>query len=179
MMDEQHRTPPEMSSGSLEELRYRAKLRQMESEQNLLAGALAGALAATIGAVAWAMITVATSYQIGWMAVGVGFLVGYAVRMLGKGITPLFGVVAALLAASGCLAGNVLTACMILSREEGLPLTDVLTKLDPAIMAELLLATWQPMDLLFYGLAIYVAYQYAFDRPSLDGVGQSPPASPA
>lgn len=168
-----------MSSGSLDEVRYRARLRQLESEQNLLAGALAGGIAATIGAVAWAMITVATSYQIGWMAVGIGFLVGYAVRMLGKGITPLYGMVAAVLALLGCLAGNVLTACMLLSREQALPLGDVLLELDPAVITKLLLATWQPMDLLFYGLAIYMAYQYAFDRPSVDGDGQNPSASPS
>lgn len=176
-MDQQNMTPPQMSSGTLDEVRSRARLRQLESEQNLLAGALAGAIAAAIGAIAWAMITVATSYQIGWMAVGVGFLVGYAVRMLGKGLTPLYGMVAAVLAVAGCLAGNVLTTCMLLSREEALPLGDVLLKLDAAIIAELLLATWQPSDLLFYGLAVYVAYQYAFDRPTADGSGQRPSAS--
>lgn len=176
-MDEQHTTPTQMSSGSLDEVRHRARLRQLESEQNLLVGTLAGGIAATVGAVAWAMITVATSYQIGWMAVGVGFLVGYAVRTIGKGITPLYGVVAAALAVSGCLAGNVLTTCMLLSREQALPLSDVLFKLDPAIITALLVATWQPMDLLFYGLAIYMAYKYGFARPSVDGPGQSPSAS--
>lgn len=168
-----------MSSGSLDEVRYRARLRQLESEQNLLAGALAGGIAATIGAVAWAMITVVTSYQIGWMAVGVGFLVGYAVRMLGKGVTPVYGIVAAVLAVLGCLSGNVLTTCLLLSREEELPLSAILLKLDPSIIRELLLATWQPIDLLFYALTVYVAYQYAFQRPSLDGSGQKPSPSPS
>ncbi len=175
-MDQQNTTPPQMSSGSLDEVRYRAKVRQLESEQNLLVGVLAGGIAATIGAVAWAMITVATSYQIGWMAVGVGFLVGYAVQVLGKGITPLYGVVAAVLAVVGCLAGNVLTACMLYSRQEAIPLSDVLLDLDPAVITELVLATWQPMDFLFYGLAIYMAYQYGFARPSVDGRNQSPTA---
>lgn len=175
-MDQENTTPPRMSSGSLDEVRYRAKLRQRETEQNLLVGALAGGIAAMIGAVAWAMITVATSYQIGWMAVGVGFLVGYAVRMLGKGIVPLYGVVAAALALVGCLAGNVLTTCILYSREQSLPLSEVLLKLDPAVVSELLLATWQPIDLLFYGLAIYMAYQYGFDRPTMDDPAQSPSA---
>ncbi len=178
-MDQQNITPPRMSSGSLDEVRYRAKLRQLESEQNLFVGALAGGLAAMIGAVAWAMITVATSYQIGWMAVGVGFLVGYAVRMLGKGIVPLYGVVVAGLALVGCLAGNILTTCILYSRQEAIPLSEVLLKLDPAVVSDLLLATWQPMDFLFYGLAIYMAYQYGFNRPSMDGPDQSPSDSPA
>lgn len=174
IMEGQHTTPPRLSSGSLEEVRYRARLRQLESEQNLFAAVLAGGIAAVIGAITWAMITLATSYRIGWLAVGVGFLVGYAVRLIGKGITPLYGVVAAVLALLGCLGGNVLTTCIILSREEALPLSEVLLNLDASAITDVLLATWQPIDLLFYGLAVYMAYQYGYDRPSVDGPGQGP-----
>ena len=45
-------------------------------EQNLLMGTVGGLLAALLGAGIWAGVTVATEYQIGWMAVGIGFLVG-------------------------------------------------------------------------------------------------------
>jgi hypothetical protein len=52
------------------------------SEKKLLLGGLAGLAAAIIGAIVWAVLTVMTNYhQIGWMAVGVGALVGFALRI--------------------------------------------------------------------------------------------------
>ena len=53
-------------------------------EKKLLLGGLAGLAAAIIGAIIWAVVTVTAKYQIGWMAVGVGVLVGFALR-IGKG----------------------------------------------------------------------------------------------
>ena len=60
---------------------------QLDAEQNLPLGVCGGLLAAVLGAAVWAGVTVATGYQIGWMAVGVGFVVGFTVRLLGKGVT--------------------------------------------------------------------------------------------
>ena len=48
---------------------------QIRSEQNLMLGTIAGAIAALVGASIWAAITVATEFQIGWMAIGVGIMV--------------------------------------------------------------------------------------------------------
>lgn len=167
MEQPQPRVPP-ISSGGLEEVRHRARVRQLEGEQNLPMGIAAGAIAAAAGATVWALLTVATSYQIGWMAVGVGFLVGYAVRLLGKGLTPLYGVIGSGLALLGCLAGNVLTICIVISRQESIPLGDLLVQLNPQVVIQLLADTFQPMDVLFYGLATYAAYHYSFSRPAPD-----------
>ena len=59
---------------------------------------IGGLIAALVGAAIWAAITVETGYQIGYMAVGVGFLVGFAVRIFGKGTTQAFGIIGAVLA---------------------------------------------------------------------------------
>ena len=67
-------------------------LDNLRSEQNLPVGAIAGALAAVGGAGIWALVTVMTEYQIGWMAIGIGFLVGISMRFSGKGIDPVFGI---------------------------------------------------------------------------------------
>ena len=71
------------------------------SKQNLPVAAVAGLAAAVIGGIAWALLTINTGYQIGYMAVGVGFLVGFAVR-LGNGIDKIFAYTGALLALPGC-----------------------------------------------------------------------------
>jgi hypothetical protein len=81
-------------------------LRQRRADQSLPLAILAGVVAALIGAVLWGFVSDATGYQIGWMAVGVGFLVGYAVQFLGKGIDPPFRYVGAICSLAGCVLGN-------------------------------------------------------------------------
>lgn len=144
------------------------KLRQfretIKSNQNLPMGIVGGGLAALIGSLAWGGITFATGYQIGWMAVGVGFLVGFAVRLTGKGIDQIFGIVGAILALIGCMLGNVFATCIAVSNQEAMPLMEVIGLLNFRVMADILTASFHPMDLLFYGLAVYEGYKFSFRR---------------
>ena len=137
-------------------------------EQNLVMGTIYGLVAAVVGAAVWAGVTIATEYQIGWMAVGIGFLVGIAVRAGGKGIDQAFGVVGAALSLVGCALGNLFTVAWFVSQEFGVPVGEVLSGLDLETAIELMSATFQVMDLLFYGLAIYFGYRYAFRQLSVD-----------
>jgi hypothetical protein len=132
---------------------------------NLALGLAAGIAAAIVGAVLWALITVATEYQIGWMAVGVGLLVGYAVRTFGKGLDSVFGISGSVIALLGCIAGNFLTVVIVVSRQEHLEVMTVLSRLTPGMVVDLLKETFQPMDLLFYGIAVYEAYKFSFATP--------------
>lgn len=122
---------------------------------------LAGLLAAAAGAGAWALVTVLTRMQIGWMAVGIGFLVGLAVRRFGKGSAPSFQVLGAVLSLLGCVAGNLLAVCIFAARNENLPLTAILAGLTPSTAVRLIVETFSPMDLLFYALSIYEGYKFA------------------
>ncbi len=137
-------------------------MQTLHEEQNLLMGSLSGFFAAIVGAGVWAAVTVATDYQIGWMAVGIGFLVGYAMRLAGKGIAPVFGAVSAVLSLLGCAVGNLLTFIWIIASAEGLPFMEVASQLNPAIVIEILTSTFEAMDILFYGLAAYFGYKTAF-----------------
>jgi hypothetical protein len=124
-------------------------------------GLIAGLAAAAVGAGVWAVVTVVTGYQIGWMAVAVGFLVGWAVRLAGKGTSTAFGVLGAALALGGCLVGNLLTGSVVASRELGVPITEVLVRMTPTFGVDLMAAMFSPIDLLFYGLAIYQGYRFS------------------
>jgi phosphate/sulfate permease len=127
-----------------------------------VAGVGAGAVAALIGAVLWAVITNVTGYQIGFMAIGVGFIVGYAVRVAGKGIDQTFGIVGAVLALLGCLVGNALAILAIVASQEGLTYSELVSQVDVPIMINLMTTTFSPIDLLFYGIAIYEGYKLSF-----------------
>src|SRR5438045_5880178 len=85
--------------------------------ENLPMGFMAGLVAAAIGAGLWALVTIITGFQIGWMAVGVGFLVGWAVRVGGKGTHRAFGIMRALLALRGCSGGSLVTNAVVVARD--------------------------------------------------------------
>ncbi len=95
---------------------------------------------------------------------GVGFLVGFAVRSFGQGIDTVFGIVGAVLSLLGCLTGNLLNVCIVVSRQENIALFELLSRLNPESVMELMQATFSPIDLLFYGIAVYEGYKFSF-RP--------------
>ena len=150
----------------LDPIKLRAFQQQLEEQQNLSLAVAGGAVAAVIGAAVWAAITVATKFQIGWMAVGVGFLVGFAVQRLGKGVAKTFGLVGAVFALLGCLLGNLMSACGFLATEKSVSFLHVLvaTLQNPGLAVDLLKAAFTPMDLLFYGIAVYEGYRFSFRR---------------
>jgi len=157
-----------ISSVEIDEVRLQRYLQEIRDNQNLVIGFMVGIGAATIGAFIWAIITAAKKYQIGWMPVGVGFLVGFAVRKFGKGIDTSFGIVGAALSFLNCLAGNLFSLFIVVSRQEGMGILEVLSRLNPEITVELMKATFSPIDLLFYGIAIYEGYKFSFRTISED-----------
>ncbi len=148
---------------------------ELRTKQNFSMALIAGLVVAIIAAAAWALITTATNYQIGWMAVGVGLLVGGTVRMLGRGIDKSFGYLGATLSVFGCLLGNLLSVCAIVAGQEGLSLVAVLGHVcvRPAIIPAALIATFHPLDLVFYGIAIYEGYRFSFRRVSDTEISRS------
>jgi hypothetical protein len=156
----------EKGAVDIDQVKSQMLMQEIRDNQNLLFGTIGGIVAAAIGAATWAVITALTNFQIGWMAVGVGFLVGYAVRICGKGIDKSFGSIAAILSLVGCLAGNLLTVCIVVSRHQQIPFLDLLSRLNPEIIVGLIRATFNPMDILFYGIAVYEGYKFSFARIS-------------
>jgi hypothetical protein len=136
-------------------------VQQRRDNQNLGLGIVGGVIGALVGAALWALITSLTNFQIGFMAVGVGLLAGYGVRKLGQGIDAKFGIVGALLALAGCLAGNLFVICYLWSAQSGLPFFEVLSSITPSLYAELLKESFSPIDLIFYGIAVYEGYKFS------------------
>lgn len=161
---------PQEEIVEIDPIRLQMFQEQLRSEQNLAAGVAAGLVAAIASAVVWALITAVTNFQIGFMAVGVGYLVGFAVGTFGKGINTYFGIAGAVLALAGCILGNVLAACIQVSKELEIPLTNVISSLNPELIG-ILMETWfGPIDLLFYGLAVYGGYRMSFRKVSLEEI---------
>jgi hypothetical protein len=155
------------------------RVAQLRAEQNLPVAILAGIVAMIVGALAWAAVTVSTEYQIGFMAIGLGFLVGYAVR-LGKGLDKIFGIVGAVLALCGCILGNAFTLIVLVSRFQHLSLMHALSQIDYSKLPQLMIDSFSVMDLVFYGIAVYEGYRLSFRKLTREdlGIANPVPAKP-
>jgi hypothetical protein len=135
---------------------------QLKAQQNFALAVPAGLAAAIVGAAVWAGVTFATQTKIGLIAVAVGFLVGYAIRVAGKGIDAKFGLLGALCAAFGWALGTVLSDVAFLAQHVNRPFLDVLAQLGPNRITSLATDLAGPMDLLFLGIAVYEGHKFSF-----------------
>jgi hypothetical protein len=140
-------------------------IEQLEDQPNLFMGLIGGVIAMLVGAMVWGAITYFTEYQISWMAIGLGFLVGVTIRFFGKGKTMIFGISGAVLALIGCLLGNLLFYSGVIAREEGASFLEVFSffLLTPAAAVEVFTIAFDFRDILFYAIAAYVGFSAAMD----------------
>ena len=73
----------------------------------LVPAVVGGVLAALAGGAAWAALVIISGYEIGFAAIGIGFLSGFGVVLFSRGgVGPLFQVIAALTSVLGVVAGK-------------------------------------------------------------------------
>jgi hypothetical protein len=135
--------------------------------QPSVALAIVGGLAATVVSAAfWGAIPYFADFQVGLMATGLGLVVGLAVRFFGGGRSVPFGLVAAVLALLGVLLGNLIFFTGAIAREESVGFLEVFVFLvtNPGVVVDLFAATFEVIDVLFYGLAVYIAFRTASAR---------------
>jgi hypothetical protein len=124
-----------------------------------------GLAAAVVGAIAWAAVTVTAKYQIGWMAVGVGLLVGLTVRLARGGKT--FAILGACLALFGCVLGNFLSLVAFNATEQHLTLLTALRDVDFATTMSALWDDFLSTSILFYAIAVYEGYKFSQSQGTL------------
>lgn len=144
--------------------RVQQYVEQLRLEQNLPFGILAGLAGAIIGAILWAVITVSFEFQIGFMAIGVGLLVGFAMQFAGKGLDQQFGIAGGALALLGCILGNYFTLIAVIGSEYSIGFFEVISTLPMSDVFSALAENTDFYDILFYGIAVYEGYKFAFRR---------------
>ena len=131
--------------------------------ENLLLGILAGIVAALVGAGIWMGITIATGMHVGYVALGVGALVGLAVRLAGNGRSMIFGIVGALLTLAGCLGGEILTVVQLATSAEH-DFYDTLTTLDLIQTVTNIVTHMDPIMYLIYAIGIFEGYKLSIRK---------------
>lgn len=135
--------------------------KQLLEEQNLPKAVILGGIACIVGAVAWSLVSISTGYQIGYMAIGVGFLVGIAMRQ-GKGVTPVFGIIGAALALLSCVLGDFFSMIGYVAKDYNLSFMEALTGVDYNDIMSLMMENMASMTIVFYGIAVYEGYKLSF-----------------
>jgi hypothetical protein len=113
---------------------------QEKSKGNLFTAIFAAVFVGLICSVIWAWITATTAYQIGYMAIGVGAIVGFTVRFSGKGHTWGFALTGAIISLLSCVLGDILV---------------------PAFSNGDLYIEWDMYSLLFFGIAVVEGWSFS------------------
>lgn len=137
------------------------------SEQHYQFALLAGIIGAAVGVAIWLGISLTANAQAEWTAVGIGFLTGMMVRVAGKGFDRVFGVLGAILTAIGCFVAVLVSGCHFMAlKAEDATLFDALSTLTPETFRGVFTATFDPLDGVFYGIALILGFRIAYRRMS-------------
>ena len=139
-------------------------LNQLILEQNFPAAIITGFLSSIVGAGIWAIVTITTGFQIGFMAIGVGALVGFTVRIFGKGITKKFGIIGALFALFGCVLGNVFSFTALIADYYKIEFWSVFSQLTLNQIVQMMREWFTFVDILFYSMALVEGYKFALKQ---------------
>lgn len=124
---------------------------------------LAGIVAAAVGALIWMGITIVTGYHIGYVALGVGALVGLTVRYVGNGTSVVFGIIGAVLTLIGCLGGEILTAIQLSTTQQH----DFFSALATTDLNQLVTNIFDRMDplmYLIYAIGIFEGFKFSIRK---------------
>ena len=138
-----------------------------EPSESLVRAVAAGLVAAIVGGVAWALIVKASDYEVGFVAWGIGFLVGTAVVFATRGAkSRRLQIVAVALALVGILIGKYLSFALVVQEDaESIGASIGLFSGDMfELFRENLDTVFGLFDLLWVGLAVVSAWRI----PQLD-----------
>ncbi|MFE9838145.1 hypothetical protein ACFYP4_23845 [Streptomyces sp. NPDC005551] len=126
---------------------------------NLGLGLAAAVGTALVAAVAYGVVIGLTKHEIGWAAVGVGFLTGLAAGRVG-GRNPVLPVVSVVLSAGAVYLGQLIGEAMIGAKELGVDFSELFFDHFDAVQ-EAWKADSDPLTFVFFAIAAYVAFSSA------------------
>ncbi|MCX5584985.1 hypothetical protein ACFV0H_39125 [Streptomyces erythrochromogenes] len=120
---------------------------------------LAAVGTALVAGAAYGGIMSAISFQIGYLAAGVGFAVALVAVRLG-GRNPVLPVLSAVLTLAGVYVGYLLDMALAVSEHEGIPVSELLTT-ELVNLNRFYIDNIDPISILFYAIGAYAAFQTA------------------
>jgi hypothetical protein len=139
-----------------------AKYRElMRKNQKLPMGVVGGVAGALIGNAVWIGVFL-IGYKIDFLALCVGFFIGYCVRYLGKGVEPKFGYAAGVIAFFSTMLAYFTIGCILFARVNHIGFLSVFTHMNVTTALFLIKGVIGFLDVLFLLGATGLAYYYSF-----------------
>ncbi|MDQ0688497.1 hypothetical protein QF032_007533 [Streptomyces achromogenes] len=129
------------------------------ARNNLALGLVVAVAVALVSAGIYGAIVGATEYEIGYAAVGVGFVIGFAAGRIG-GTNPVLPVLSALLSLGAVYLGQLIGIAMIGADELGVSATSLFTE-HFDVLTEGWSETADAMTFLFLGIGAFAAFSGA------------------
>jgi hypothetical protein len=141
---------------------------RLQLRQHFGLAIVGGTVAAVFASWIWGALTALSGMQMEWLPlVGLGFLVGTAVRFCGQGVTRRFGIVGATFALVGCFLGYALSLAIAVAWQiPGLDNFYLFSHFQVETFVRLAWAKLHWSDLACLGFAGYEGYILAFRRIS-------------
>jgi hypothetical protein len=135
---------------------------RLEGEQNFPMAVVGSLLGAVVGAGIWGGVVYAFQIKSGLIAILIGILVGFAVRIFGKGLETSYGILGAVMSLVACSAGLILGSYALYMKSRGLGFAEVLPYVNLKTIIAILKRSFSGIDLLFYAIAAYEGYKFSF-----------------
>ena len=131
----------------------------------ILYGVIAGILASFVAAIVYALYPFLFGIQLEFLAIGVGFIVGFAISKFSAGRSHILGMVGAGLSLVSCVMGDVLSAIAIYSYQNNVPFFEMIASLNFSTITNILFQIVGIENILFYLIAMLIGYALSASPP--------------
>ena len=131
--------------------------RWLAAAQSLRSAVTAALIVVVAFSVMWVLLSEALGRVFPWMTVVLGYLVGTAIRLAGKGVDWRFPALAACVAAAGSVIAKVAVAASVSADQLGVPTVDVLRSVTTMTWPVFFDEAWNVGDTVFAATAAALA----------------------
>lgn len=147
---------------SLKQSEYEEMVEKLNSESRTGLGIIFGLLLGVIGAILWAVVVKVTGYNIGIVAIGVGYLVSEGFVRTGRGTKKSIGIIAGVIALISIFLGEMLTMIVLIAEYWDMSILEAVQNMYISKLPMLVIESTEPISIVFYLIAVRYAYQRSF-----------------
>jgi len=132
---------------------------------SVLYSVVAGILASFVAAIVFALYPFLFGIQLEFLAIGVGFIVGFAISKFSRRKNHILGIIGAVLSLVSCVMGDVLSAVAIYSYQNNAPFFEIIASLNFSTITNILFQIVGIENILFYLIAMLIGYALSASPP--------------